>query len=201
MTQQPLILGIGGTMRPDSSTERALHVALAEAAQAGARTVAVTARELDLPMYVPGCTRGNEASTRLVELLRACDGLLIASPSYHGGISGLVKNALDYVEELRQDERPYLEGRAVGCIVCVAGWQAVGTTLSAARSIVHALRGWPTPISVGINTSELPPGSSIAAAAPKVASQLREMARQVVEFAQMRAAIRGQIHQSAAAVA
>ena len=43
----------------------------------------------------------------------AADGLIIASPGYHGGISGLVKNALDYVEDLRGDARPYLDGRAV----------------------------------------------------------------------------------------
>ena len=39
---------------------------------------------------------------------RWADGLLVASPGYHGGISGMMKNALDYVEDLRADERVYL---------------------------------------------------------------------------------------------
>ena len=42
------------------------------------------------------------------------DGLIIATPSYHGGVSGMIKNALDYIEALRDDARPYLHGRAVG---------------------------------------------------------------------------------------
>ncbi len=54
----------------------------------------------------------------MVDSIRQCDGLIVATPAYHGTLSGLVKNALDYLEELRDDERPYLDGRAVGCIVC-----------------------------------------------------------------------------------
>ena len=55
-------------------------------------------------------------------------GVVIATPSYHGGISGLVKNAIDFVEDMRDDERPYLDGRAVGCIVVADGPQAIGAT-------------------------------------------------------------------------
>ncbi len=54
----------------------------------------------------------------LVEAVRECDGLVLGSPAYHGGLSGLVKNALDYLEDLHDDAPPYLDGRAVGCIVC-----------------------------------------------------------------------------------
>lgn len=185
MRDKPLILGVGGTMRPNSSSERVLRAALKEAEKAGARTVCMAGQDLDLPMYAPGLPMEHAGASRLVSLLRDCDGLLISSPSYHGGMSGLIKNALDYTEELRDDARPYLDGRAVGCIVCVAGWQAVGTTLSATRSIVHALRGWPAPVGIGINTSEAPTSSD----QDKVNVQIRLMISQVVEFAYMRRAL------------
>ena len=84
----------------------------------------------------------------MVEAVRAADGLIIASPGYHGSISGLVKNALDGLEDLRDDVRPYLDGRAVGLIVRADGPQAGDSTLAALRAIVHALRGWPTPLGV-----------------------------------------------------
>jgi FMN reductase len=103
-------------------------------------------------MYAPGVTVHHGGARRLVDLMRRCDGMVISTPSYHGGISGLVKNALDYLEDLREDSRPYLDSRAVGCIVCAGGWQGVGVTLTSLRSIVHALRGWPTPLGVGVNT-------------------------------------------------
>ena len=97
----------------------------------------------------------------------------------HGGPSGLIKNALDHLEELRDDERPYLDGRAIGCIVCAAGWQATATTLASLRSTVHALRGWPTPLGVTINSTPVGDVDPIAAAAP----QLGMLVDQVVGLA------------------
>jgi FMN reductase len=168
-------------MRRRSTTEQVLAYCLAAAGSLGARTRAFTARELRLPMYTPQRRPRGERVAALLAALRDADGLVIVSPGYHGGVSGMIKNALDYVEDLRDDERPYLEGRAVGCVTCAAGWQATTTTLVALRSIVHALRGWPTPLGVALN-SELqlsPEGVSD----PAVRSQLDTLARQVVGFA------------------
>jgi FMN reductase len=111
--------------------------------------------------------------------------VIIASPGYHGGPSGVVKNALDYLEELRADERPYLDGRAVGVIVCAAGWQATTTTLISLRSMVHALRGWPTPLGVAINSIEAPCDPDGVYREP-VRTQLEILGRQVTEFALLR---------------
>ncbi|MFD0392847.1 NADPH-dependent FMN reductase [Streptomyces nogalater] len=90
---------------------------------------------------------------RLLSAIAGADGLVLASPAYHGGISGLVKNALDHVEELREDTRPYLSERAVGCVAVAHGWQGAVSTLAALRDVTHALRGWPTPLGAAINTS------------------------------------------------
>ena len=55
--------------------------------------------------------------------------VVIASPGYHGTVSGLVKNSLDYLEVLREDDRPYLDGRAVGVIaVASSGGRGVHQT-------------------------------------------------------------------------
>jgi hypothetical protein len=39
---------------------------------------------------------------------------IVGSPGYHGAISGLVKNALDYIEDLREDPRVYLDNTPWG---------------------------------------------------------------------------------------
>ncbi|WP_092667727.1 NADPH-dependent FMN reductase [Rhodococcus maanshanensis] len=152
LTVQPFIVGLGGTLRAGSSTESALRIALDAAEESGARTELFGGSELArLPMYDPDVPNGEEAH-RLIETLRVADGVIIASPGYHGSVSGLVKNALDYVEDLREDGNPYLSGRAVGCVTTAYGWQAAVTTLQTLRSIVHALRGWPTPLGAAINS-------------------------------------------------
>jgi FMN reductase len=182
--RRPLVVGIGGTTRAASSTERALGFALRGAEQAGARTQLFGGTFLhSLPHYAPEATTRTDEQLELIEAVRAADAIIIATPGYHGGVSGLVKNALDTLEELRADSRPYLDGRAVGCIVTAYGWQAAGSVLTSLRSIVHALRGWPTPFGAGINTLETRFESAQHCSDPKVVEQLATVGLQAAQFA------------------
>ncbi|MET1022780.1 MAG: hypothetical protein ABWX87_00585, partial [Pseudoxanthomonas sp.] len=83
--------------------------------------------------------------------------------------------------ELSADERPYLDGRAVGCIVTAYGWQAGGTVLTGLRASAHALRGWPTPYGAVVNTLETPLRDPEVP--PSVATALGRVSEQVSEFA------------------
>lgn len=178
------VVGIGGSVRSDSQSERALHAVLAGAREAGAKTQALTGNSLVLPFYDPQVGERSGNAIELVEALRSADGVVLSSPGYHGTISGLIKNALDYVEDLREDDRPYLHGRAVGCVGIAYGWQATVTTLQALRSVVHALRGWPTPLGGAVNSAETTFGSAGDCADAKVTATLRTIGHQVVDFAQ-----------------
>lgn len=180
---RPYIVGIGGTTSNQSSSEKALLAALAHAESSGAEVAAFVSGDLDFPNYGPG--RLDPRASRLVEAIRRCDGLIIATPAYHGIMSGMIKNALDCVEELRADARPYLDGRAVGTIVCAYGDQAMGTTLSSLRSVVHALRGWPTPMGVSINSSTCRFGPNGECSDAGVAARLALLAEQTLGFARL----------------
>lgn len=181
--RQPFILGVGGTLRPGSATERLLRVSLAAAEAAGAQVDAIAGEALNLPIYTPGVAQRSPEMQRVIDLYRRCDGLIIASPAYHGSVSGLIKNVLDYTEDLRGDARVYFDGCAIGCICCAAGWQAGGQTLTAMRSIAHALRGWPTPLGAVVNTS-LPIFDAVGQLTDEAAMmQLEIVGRQVTEFA------------------
>jgi FMN reductase len=182
--RRPLVVGIGGTTRPASSTERALGFALKGAEEAGARVRLFGGAFLySLPHYAPESRGLTDAQRELIEAVRAADALVIATPGYHGGISGLVKNALDTLEELRDDARPYLDGRAVGSVVTAYGWQAAGTVLTSLRSIVHALRGWPTPFGAAVNTLETRFETAESCSDPKVVEQLVTVGQQASNFA------------------
>lgn len=179
---RPYVVGLGGSPRPNSSAEALLRACLAEAEALGARTRVFSGSDLTLPMFEPTSGARSPEAVALVDAFREADGVVLGSPGYHGGISGLVKNALDYIEDLRNDDRPYLDGRAVGCIACASGWQTAATTLQALRSVVHALRGWPTPLGLAVNTNQYGVGRG-EPYDDHVATQIAVVARQVVQFA------------------
>lgn len=146
------IVGIGGTVNPGSTTEQALRLAVTQAESEGAQVAVFGGEYLGTLPHYRGAGYDTGSGAELVEAVRQAHGLVIAAPGYHGTISGLVKNSLDYLEDLAKDARPYLDGRAVGLISTAYGDQATMSTLLTMRSIVHALRGWPTPMGATIRT-------------------------------------------------
>jgi FMN reductase len=178
------IVGIGGTTKPGSSTEKALALALGACELLGAKATLIGGVQLaGLPLFAPEDQQRSQAQRSFVETVRHSDGIIIATPAYHGGMSGLLKNAIDLLEDLRDDARPYFDERAVGCIVTANGWQGAGTTLTSVRTIVHALRGWPTPLGITINTAERVFDATGACVDERLQVQMSMLARQIVGFA------------------
>lgn len=185
--RRPFIVGVGGTPRLGSTAEMALRHCLKAAEAMGAEVELIAGPALELPLFDAYNPHRPPAARRLVQAFRRADGIVLSSPAYHGSLSGLVKNALDYAEDLRDDASPYFDGRAVGCIVCADGVQSMGTALVALRTVVHTLRGWPTPFAATLNST----GKPFSGGGPlddDVARQLSTVAAQVVDFAAMRIA-------------
>lgn len=187
-SSRPLVVGIGGSIGGVASTERALMIALESAASEGFATRLFGGEALaQLPLYNPKALERTDAEREFVDTVRQASALIIASPGYHGSLSGLVKNALDLLEETARDARPYLADIPVGLIATAYGWQATGSTIAALRSIVHALRGWPTPFAAAINTQVTKFDEEGGSNDPAVAEQLALVGRQVARFAPLAA--------------
>ena len=177
------VVGIGGTTVPGSSTERALAHTLSVIEARGITTRLFDGAYLaSLPLYVPGAHDRTPEERAFVTAIRRATGIVIASPGYHGSISGLVKNALDLIEETARDRRPYLSGMPVGLIATAYGWQATGSTIAALRSIAHALRGWPTPFAAAINSQATRFDADGGCTDPAVLAQLGIIADQLTGF-------------------
>lgn len=188
MIARPRIVALGGNATAGGSAERLLRHALTRCETLGADIALLSGEAIDLPLYAPHRSERCGRAQALLAALRDADGIIVASPAYHGTVSGVVKNALDYVQDLVSDAQPYFDGRAVGLIAVAGGWQAAGSTLATLRSITHALRGWPTPLGVTVNSSQSifdPDGDLVD---ETIRQQLGLMAEQVVLFAEMKAA-------------
>ena len=95
----------------------------------------------------------------------------------------MIKNALDYIEDLRTDERPYLDSRVVGVIGVAHGWQTAVGTLHQLRQVVHSLRGWPSPLGVAINDAGGLIGSGEDDSDAAIVRQLQTLGQQVADMA------------------
>lgn len=184
--RRPRVLGIGGSTRPDSSSEQALKVALDAARDHGAEVELFAGRRLMLPIYDTETRERSRDAIALLDAVRSADAIIVCTPSYHGAVSGMIKNVLDYFEDLASDDRPYLDGMAVGCITVAYGWQATASALAGLRTSVHALRGWPTPLGATINSSITKFGPPESRLDDQARFQLRTVGEQTTTFARAR---------------
>lgn len=132
------ILGLGGSMREQSLSLGLLRTTLNLAAASGAETVLADMRQLDLPIYSPDRPLADypPAMIWLLEEARAADAFIFCSPTYHGTVSGVVKNALDALDFLIDDTPRYLGGKPVGLLAL--GGPSAANVITA---LGHAARG------------------------------------------------------------
>ncbi|MDA1193468.1 MAG: NAD(P)H-dependent oxidoreductase [Candidatus Poribacteria bacterium] len=136
-----LIVGIGGSLRAGSYTRMAVAKALEGAASVGAQTKLIDLREYELihadgeddeSHYPPGVQR-------LRDDVSAAHGIVLGTPEYHGGYSGVLKNAIDLMgfDEFR--------GKMVGLVGVSGGALGAVNALNSLRNIGRALHAWVVP--------------------------------------------------------
>jgi FMN reductase len=142
----PRVLGVGGSLKPGSSSLGALRVALAGAESAGALTETVEIAAVGLPFYAPGPrSDAPDEAHAFAERVHAADALILSSPLYHGSISGSFKNAIDWLQLLADRKPPYLTDKVVGLLAAAGGTQGL-QAINTMEFIVRALRGWAVPL-------------------------------------------------------
>ena len=100
------VLGISGSLRKEATNRKLIR----EAARIGGASTYVEA-DLNLPLYDGDleAAEGTPASVQaLADQIKAADAVVISTPEYNKGISGVLKNALDWVSRtegsVRQDK-------------------------------------------------------------------------------------------------
>jgi FMN reductase len=173
------VAGICGSLRKGSFTRMALHVALAGAKEAGART-----RLIDLSAYHLIFCDGKEDESgypkdvfTLREEVRAAQGIILATPEYHGGYSGVLKNALDLMgfEEF--------EGKMLGLVGVSGGGMGAFGAMNNLRAVGRALHAWVIPEQASIPEAYKVFDASGTLKDSALEKRLKEVGRQVARFA------------------
>lgn len=104
MTQPLKVLGISGSLRKDSYNTAALRVAK-DSAPSNMHFTFADISQIPLYNHDQREEKVPDAVTLLVEQVRAADALLFATPEYNYSISGVLKNAIDWVS--REQPQPF----------------------------------------------------------------------------------------------
>src|SRR6476620_2526062 len=141
------ILGIAGSRRLNSYSTRALKLVLEKAAtKYASETNLIDLREMELPIYNPNISSENDKILAYVtrEVIKA-DSYVLASPDYHGSMSGAMKNLLDYFWK-------EFAGKTFGYIV--ASHEKGLTVMDQMRTAVRQCYGWSIPYGISINPED-----------------------------------------------
>ncbi|TAE94105.1 MAG: NADPH-dependent oxidoreductase [Oscillatoriales cyanobacterium] len=138
------IVGIGGSLRPGSYSQLALKIAAGRAQALGAEVEILDLRSLNLPF----CDGENDYHDypdveKLRNGVKQADGLILATPEYHGSVSGALKNALDLMSF------EHLDGKVAGAI-SVLGGQVNSNALNDLRTILRWVHAWVIPEQIAI---------------------------------------------------
>ncbi|MEO1008883.1 MAG: NAD(P)H-dependent oxidoreductase [Planctomycetota bacterium] len=118
------ILVFAGSLRRDS-----LNHALAVAAARGAASAEITElrlRDYPLPLYDEEIEEADglpDNCLKLKDIFRTHHGLIVGCPEYNSAITGVMKNAIDWVSRPRDGEGPLecFEGKVVGLVAASPG--------------------------------------------------------------------------------
>ncbi|MBF5043089.1 NAD(P)H-dependent oxidoreductase [Aggregicoccus sp. 17bor-14] len=125
------VLAFAASLRQASLNHRLVELAARIAREAGAEVDLARFREFDMPLYDGDLNEAHglpAGALLLKRRIEAADALLIASPEYNYSISGLLKNAIDWVSRARpmpwRGRSVYLLAASPGRIGGIRGlWQ------------------------------------------------------------------------------
>jgi NAD(P)H-dependent FMN reductase len=144
------VLGVAGSMRQDSYSTLGLRMVLEEVKKYYSESYLLELRDINLPLYDPSGPSSNDLSfnnsnnvlEKITTALKWADALVLASPDYHGSMSGTLKNFLDYFWE-------DFAGKTFGYII--ASHEKGLTVADQMRTAVRQCYGWSMPYNISIN--------------------------------------------------
>jgi len=174
------IAGICGAMGRGSTTSKALAIALKGAAEYDADTSLLELHDFDL--VFAGSVPQDEYPpdvVRLRQAIRESQGIILATPEYHGSLTGALKNMLDLMSI---DD---FETKIVGLVGIAGGHVGAINSLNTMKTICRNLHCWVLPQEVSIANSGSAFDENGAMKDPALEQRLLNLGRQLVKFASM----------------
>lgn len=138
------ILGVGSSMREGSYSTSALNIVLDMTKNLGYETQLLDLQKTQIPMFYSQENETNELK-QVKEGVKWADAFILATPDYHGSMSGVMKNFLDYFWS-------DFAGKLFGYI-CASHEKGL-TVMDQMRTAIRQCYGWSMPYGISINGEE-----------------------------------------------
>jgi FMN reductase len=168
------VLCVCGSMSPGSRTRKLLEIAAGGASAAGAEIRTLDLREMVLPIMLPEDPGQltHPSVLQVKDTATWADAFLLATPEYHGSMSGVLKNWFDFLY-------PELAGKVAG-IMSQTGGGTGDLSIVAAKTSFQWCHGFTLPFHVGISSRDWE-GDRLAS--PKTEDRLVRLGHDVVRYA------------------
>jgi NAD(P)H-dependent FMN reductase len=118
LTKTVKVVAFAGSLRKDSFNAQLVKVAGLAALNAGAEVEVVNLADFDIPFFNEDLEAQQVPAgvAKLKQKVAQADALLVASPEYNGSISGVLKNALDWLSRTEADQKPAFRDTTVALL-------------------------------------------------------------------------------------
>ena len=143
MDEPIVVMGICGSYDLDSANGRMLELILRECRSIGAETVVWDHGKRPLPLVGAEGSWDNSNVKDFQEMAVSADAYVLSSPEYHGTMSGVMKNSLDWLYSKHTSGKVF-------ALVCTLGGQTSNNTLNHMRIAARWIHGWVIPEQVAV---------------------------------------------------
>ncbi len=182
------LLALAGSLRADSYNKKLVKVAAEAARTAGAEVKYLDLRDYPLPLFDEDLEKAegiHPNARKLKDLFLWCDGFLLSCPEYNSSITGVLKNAIDWVSRPVQGELPYGGMAGKTCALMSASPGALGGLrgLVVVRMLLGNIGVHLIPEQIAVSKAHEAISDDGKLKDPKTAAQIEGLAKTLVKVA------------------
>ena len=147
------ILVFAGSTRKDSVNKKVARTCTKILEGLGTKATFIDLKDYDMPLYDGDIEeeKGLPKNTKkLKEVIKEHEGLVIVSPEYNAGMSGVLKNVIDWVTRKEQGEEALLAGKTAAILAATPGSMGGIRGLYHLRHVLTGIRMQVLPTQLGI---------------------------------------------------
>lgn len=142
-TEKPRVLVIVGGLRSQGRSRKLYAILTKLLSERECSVKSFDPKENPIPFYDEEEATENNPNVRyLLEVTQWAEGIILISPEYHGGMSGTIKNIIDFWEYLQPD---YLKGKVATLMGISGGAMGASGSLLQMMMVCRVVRAWVLP--------------------------------------------------------